>query len=452
MNVIEIETEGTMRPMLRLAMPALAEQVLGSLIVLVDMWLTGHYLPGVARLAAISLIIYAMWLLSSLFEFVGIGAMALVARGVGAGDMPRARRVTHQALLLGTLLAAAGTVVGYLSVRWFVHVMQLRGEAAYLAVEYLHIILPALLLIMIVRVGVACLRGAGDMIGSMLTMGIVNIVNIVVASALVIGIGPIQTIGWRGLPIGAVCGYAAGAVMILVMFAKRRAGLSLHWHLFVPDKALMRRVLRIGIPGGIDMLMIVCCNLWFLSLVNSLGDLATAAHGVGVRIESLAFLPGAAFQMAAATLAGQYLGAGDSRRASRSVWSACLAGCGLMGVIGVLFLFNGSALARFFISADRGDVIALTAQLLWIVGWAMPALGLQMILTGALRGAGDTRWPMLFSMIGFLGVRLPMTYYMLGWTSVGLKGAWYAMVLDIFIRCGLVAYRFFHGGWKRVRV
>jgi Na+-driven multidrug efflux pump len=77
---------------------------------------------------------------------------------------------------------------------------------------------------------------------------------------------------------------------------------------------------------------------------------------------------------------------------------------------------------------------------------------LQMILTGALRGAGDTRWPMLFTVVGFLGIRLPATYYVLSHTTLGVAGAWWAMVLDIVVRCGMVTYRFFHGGWKRTRV
>src|SRR5262249_51771359 len=113
-----VESEGTFGPMLRLAMPSLVEQVLSSLIVLVDLWLPGHYLHGAAALAAISLMIYTMWLLGSLFDTVGIGATAMVARAVGAGDIYQARHVTHQAFVLGVGFALVTTLGGFLLAPW----------------------------------------------------------------------------------------------------------------------------------------------------------------------------------------------------------------------------------------------------------------------------------------------------------------------------------------------
>jgi hypothetical protein len=101
-----------------------------------------------------------------------------------------------------------------------------------------------------------------------------------------------------------------------------------------PDRDLIRRLLRVGVPGGMDTLLIIFCHLWFVSVINRLGDLAAAAHGVAIRIESLAFLSGIAFQVAATTMAGQYLGARDHHRAGWSVLLACLVGGGVMATAG----------------------------------------------------------------------------------------------------------------------
>jgi putative MATE family efflux protein len=377
--------------------------------------------------------------------------MALVARFVGARSRRQARLAMHQALVAGACIAIPATLVCWLCTPAFVRIMQLEGQAADLAVSYLRLTLPALLAIMITRIGAACLRGAGDTRGSMLVMGLVNVVNAAVGAALVVSLSdPAER--WLGLAIGTTSGYAAGAIAMLAMLSAGRAGLHLRWRLLRPRGELMRRLLRIGVPGGVDVMIIIACHLWFLSLVNRFGVVAAGAHGVGVRIESLAFMPGAAFQIAAGTLAGQFLGAGDPRRAGRSVLAACLAGCGLMTIVGVLFFFAGESLARFFVSAGQQETIAITGRLLQIISWAIPLLGLQMILTGALRGAGDTRWPMVFSIVGFLGLRLPLTYYVLGYTDWGVAGAWWAMVIDLTVRCALVTWRFFHGGWKRVAV
>lgn len=118
----------------------------------------------------------------------------------------------------------------------------------------------------------------------------------------------------------------------------------------------------------------------------------------------------------------------------------------------VMFSVFPATLARIFVRDAESQVIATAVPLLRIVAVAMPALAVQMILTGALRGAGDTRWPFVFTLIGYLGVRMPLTYLLTIGLDWGVVGAWYAMAADLFCRGGLVALRFLHGGWQRVRV
>jgi len=187
-------------------------------------------------------------------------------------------------------------------------------------------------------------------------------------------------------------------------------------------------------------------------MINRLGELAAAAHGVAIRIESLAYLPGGAFQVAAATLAGQYLGAGDRHGARRSVLTACTLGGGIMTAIGLLMYFEADRLVDFFLSAEQFGVPEASAPLLRIISFAMLPLAIMNVLTGALRGAGDTRWPLLITLIGFLGVRMPLAYWLcftLGW---GVSGAWYAMTTDLALRCGLIVARFCQGGWQKLDV
>jgi Na+-driven multidrug efflux pump len=136
-----------------------------------------------------------------------------------------------------------------------------------------------------------------------------------------------------------------------------------------------------------------------------------------------------------------------------------------MSAAGLIFFVVPLPLARLFVRTDQLDVALTAVPLLRIVAVGMPALAVAMILNGALRGAGDTRWPLLFSLIGFIGVRIPLAYWLAfeqlstfggAWTvggwSLGVVGAWYAMVIDLHVRAALVLYRFFHGGWKRVEV
>ncbi|HEX3726794.1 MAG TPA: MATE family efflux transporter, partial [Pirellulales bacterium] len=295
-SVAITQTPGTLRPLLRLVWPVLAEQILVMLVGFSDTVLAGHYLTP-SHLAAMTVVSYALWLLTNLFTFVSIGALAMTARFVGAGDWHAANRVTNQAYVLGAALAVAFTTCGLLGGDQLATVLRLEGEPAVLATRYLRFLMPMLPMMMFESVGIACLRGAGDMVTGLVTMILVNVVNVAVAWSLLLGAGPLPEMGWDSLPIGTACGHAMGGLIPLTMLLRGRAGLRLRRRMLRPDLQLMRRILRIGVPGGFDVMSIVVCQFIFISIVDTLGTVAVAAHGVAIRLESLAYLPGYAFQV-----------------------------------------------------------------------------------------------------------------------------------------------------------
>jgi putative MATE family efflux protein len=460
-------TSGTLRPILRLALPVLAGQLLDMMMGFSDKWLTGHFLPGEKYLAAVTLVAYLLGFLPSVFAAVSISATAMVARFIGAGDLEMARRVANQALVIGATLAFVVTTIAALFGSRLVAVMGLQGDAADLTLEYLAIVVPVIPAMMIEQVGVAVLRGAGDTMTGLVAMTFQNVVNIVVAVALVRGWGPLPALGWRGLAYGAAAGYVSTATIIFLRLIIGRYGLRFEWRLLRPDFGLIRRLLRIGIPGGLDVMSISGCQFWFLSIVNRLGNGAAAAHGVAITIESLSYLPGVAFQVAATTLVGQYLGARDERRAVHSVMTASRAALGIMSLSAIGFYLGADWLAIQFVGRDQPEIAARAAMLVRIVAFGQPPLAILMVVNGALRGAGDTRWTLITTCIGFLLVRIPLAYWLAwdqirlpflgteltipGW-GLGVRGAWYAMIADLAVRCLLVVYRFLNGAWKRIEV
>lgn len=434
-----------------MAAPVFVEQALTNLVGQTDTWLTGHYLEQ-EHLAAIGLMAYLLWMIPTMFATVAIGATAMTARFVGAGDWSSANRVLHQSLLIGVAFATVTSLGGWCLGDPLVRLLRLKGESADLAVEFLHIILWALPLLTFEIVGVACLRGAGYMGAGLLVMAGVNLVNIGVGASLMLGWGPFPQLGWRGLAIGTACGYIAGGVFVMALLCSRRWKLTFSPQLLVPDGDLIRRLLRVGVPGGLDQFGVICAHLWFLSFINELGIVPAAAHGVVLRVESLCYLPAVAFHCAAATLAGQYLGARDPQQADSSVRRAVLYGGGMMTAMGVAFFLFSAELPRVFISADQADVAAAAAPLLRIVAFSMPGLAALTIINGGLRGAGDTRWPMMLNLLGLFGVRIPLTWLLTQVYSFGVEGAWYAILADLTIRGALVALRFRHGGWLKTDV
>lgn len=429
----------------------MVEQLLVMLVGFADTLLAGHYLEP-PHLAAMTVIAYSLWFFTNLFAFVAIGGVAMTARFVGADDWPTANRVTNQAFLLGAALALAFTTCGLVWGDHIATILGLEGEPAVLATRYLKILIPVLPLMMLEQVGIGCLRGAGDMVTGLVTMIVVNVVNVGVSWSLVAGLGPFPELGWDGLAIGTTCGHALGGLIPFALLVRGRTGLRVERRLLWPDVSLMRRILRIGFPGGFDVTSLIALQLVFLAIVTTQPVDEVAAHGVAIRVESLAYLPGYAFQIAAATLVGQYLGAGDYRRAGRSVLVACAASGALLTGMGLLLFFAATPLVELFLRAGDSGVAAVAPRLLRIVSVAMPPLAIMQVLTGALRGAGDTAWPVAFTFLGFLGVRLPVAYLLVIVWHWGVAGAWYAMVADMLIRTALVAFRFLHGGWKRIEV
>jgi Na+-driven multidrug efflux pump len=202
-----------------------------------------------------------------------------------------------------------------------------------------------------------------------------------------------------------------------------------------------------------------------LRIVLSLGDIAAAAHGVAIQVEALGYMPGGAFQISAATLAGQYLGARDLVRARRSVMMACAVASGIMVAAGILFYVAAMPLASFFLGGRASEVVPLAARLLRIVAYAMLPLAVTMVLVGALRGAGDTRWPLALNLLGIVLLRVPLAIFLahdVVWiplvgqsvpgAGLGVVGAWYGAVIDIAARCLLLMARFRHDAWQRIEV
>ncbi len=411
------------------------------------------------------LMAYVMWLIPSLFSTVAIGATALIARWTGAGDPVRANRACNQAYLVAICLAVMLTISTWLMGERFVLLMQLTGDSAEFALQYLMIITPLIPMIMCSQVGSACLRGAGDTMTGFIAKLAVVVTNILVSTMLVTGWGPVAAVGWKGIAIGTATGYAVGGSLILAALICGRAGLKLRLRWMKPDWEVLGKLLRIGLPGGFDIGALLASQLVFLALINSLGKAAAAAHGLAIQIEACTFLPGAAFQVAAATMAGQFLGAKLPHRAVESVKTCTGIGMTIMCSGGVLLYFGGFQIASFFTGDYLDPTTVQTAELLKIVAFAMPCLAIVMIVSGAFRGAGDTFWPFLFTSIGFFLIRIPLAAWLafdsfsipgtdyvvegLGW---GIEGAWYAMVADLAIRSFMIGTHFFAGGWKDVKI
>jgi Na+-driven multidrug efflux pump len=219
---------------------------------------------------------------------------------------------------------------------------------------------------------------------------------------------------------------------------------------------MLKRLLRVSIPAAFDSLSIAVCQFWFLRIVNALGPIVAASHGIALRWEGLGYLSGAAFSAAGASLVARNLGAKRPDLASKGGWTAFAIGAIVMTLWGIVFASLARPMSSMYVESNLPDhdaVVEGSVTALRTIAVVMPWLAGAIIFTGALRAAGDARFPVVFTWIGFLGVRIPLGYWLTGPTGGwGIFGVWLAMNADIVLRGTLLIVRFARGSWKSTQV
>lgn len=433
---------------LRLAMPAMGEQLLSMMVGIVDTYLVGHL--GAAPLAAVGLANQWVFMANTLFGAIATGSTALIARFIGAQDQDQANNVLRQSMIMGALIGLLATVLGLTLARPALALLGAPADVIGPGTDYLQLVSTILLFSTLMFIGNASLRGAGDTRTPLFVMLVVNLINVVVAWTAINGPFGLPKLGVVGSALGATTGRLVGGVLVLAILLRGRSGIQLRLKGLRPDWELVRRILRVGLPSGVEQVFFRTGSMAFARILARLGTVSYAASQVALNGWSLSFMPGFGFALAATTLVGQSLGAEEPDAAQQRGYAAYRMGAALMGTIGLLFLIFPAQIVGFF--TNDPDVISAGTLPLRMVGLIQPLLASNMIFSGALRGAGDTRYPMLVTGLGIYATRLPLAYalaHLVGW---GLPGAWGALIVDFSLRGVLNFLRFRGGRWKQVKV
>ncbi len=452
------------RVVLWLAWPVLCEQVLGFLVGLYDTWLSGR-IEGISELAtgAVGLAAYVGWLASMLFGLVATGTTALVARHRGAGDAESANRIMNRSLALAGVAGGAVYALIYVAAPTMVRLLAMTGEDGRIVVHYLRVDGVGHIATGVTLAAAAALRGSGNMRTPMVVLGLVSLLNVIVSSTLVFGLGGggpgavwwIDPWGIDGIVAGTLAARFVGCLLIVLVLCRGVSGLRLEPSELRLRGESVRRILRIGGPAAVDGAVTWGGQFLFLMIISRLDDIASggavfAAHIVGVRIEGITYLPAVAWGAAAATLIGQSLGAGRPERAMAAGHETARQ-CGVLSiVIGVVFLFAAGWL--FGQMHTSSEVVAVGTFPFRVNALFQLPLALSIVYTSALRGAGDTKFPLLAHVIGIFGVRLPLAWWLGVVMQLGLLGAWIAMSADVVVRAVLLLWRYRRGGWLRTEV
>ena len=445
-----LKPESLNRAIVSLALPAVLENLLVSAVFIADSFLIGH-LNDPAALAAVGISGSYLFIANGLFMALSIGAMALVARAYGEGNEAQAKRMTGQAITLSVVFAVVCMAALFPLAEPFLRLLIADEEVIRQGALYIHIILSTSILAFPLQVMTGIMRATGDTRTPMYITLIMNALNIALAAALIFGFAPIPALYIAGAGWGAALARAAGGLMALYVMVAGLSRLRMKLReMVVWDWGDVKRIWKIALPSIIDSVIQRVGFITFTGIVASLGTVVVAANQIANTIESLSFLPAWGFSIAAGTIVGQALGARNAPIAELATRRSMLLAVSAMSAAGVLFVIFGGDIARSF--GATGDVLALATLAIQLAAIEQPFMALQMIYGGALRGAGDTRSPMIVSLVGVIFFRITAVYLLAVVLQGGLAGVWIGTAIDWAGRSAVMYLLYRRGKWKTLAI
>lgn len=419
---------------LALAGPTMLEQLMNTAVQYVDTAMVGSL--GTQATAAVGSTGTVNWLISSTISAVGIGFLALISRACGEGDLNKARRAAAQSVLAVLVCGILFTVLT-LSLSGCVPIwMQVETGTQKLASQYFLIIYSPMLFRTATIIFGTVVRAAGDTKSPMLVGILVNMINVVLNFFLIypsewhsiLGIEIfVPGAGWgvHGAAIASAVAFASGGICMSVILWLHPQ-ISPHGQSFRPDGKILRPCLQVAIPNALQRFGTSFGYVVFASMINSLGDVATAAHTVANTVESAFYIPAYGMQTAAATLAGNALGEGNESKLQTLGKRILVIEVLLMILSGGLLFGLAQNMADLF--SDDQQVLLLATIVLRMVALSEPFYGVSIIIEGMLQGMGRTVFPMVVNLIGMWGIRIVGTFVCTQLLGMGLVSAWACMI------------------------
>jgi putative MATE family efflux protein len=426
------------RTIARVALPAVASSLLMTLFFSVDTFWIGTRV-GATGLAAASTAVFWIWLLVSIAEMVSIGLTAVASRRYGEGRGQDAARIAGDALVFALVLGAVVAAAGLALLPHLFAVMRTPPEVSALGTRYLGTYFLGAPLIFGFFAVDAAFRAAGDTRTSFILLSASVAVTLVLDPILIVGWGPVPALGVSGAAIATIC--TRGVAFALGLTIVGRRGVL---RIGRPDWRTLLTITRVGLPTAVTGVVFSLIYVLVTRTATQFGTPALAALGIGHRVESWLFMVGVGFGAATAAIVGQNLGAGRTDRAERAGWIS-VGFCTLFGVVAcVVELTMPERFAAIF--THDPAVIAEGAKYLRIVAVSQLGICAEVVLEGALGGAGYTLAPMLTS-TAITASRIPIA----AWAAsrYGTTGLWWTISLTALGRAvGMLAI-WRAGRWKR---
>lgn len=437
-----------------LAWPTMLEQLMQTAVQYIDTAMVGAL--GTQATAAVGSTSTASWLVGGTISALGVGFLAYISQSYGAGDRERAGKASAQSVLtvlvLGLLFTGITVSLSGMVPVW----MQVDESIRPMASQYFLILnLPMVFRCASMIFG-TILRAVGDTKTPMRVGLVMNVINIILNFALIyptrtVSLGSLSLVipgaGWgvQGAAAASALSYAYGGVAITVKLWKH-PDVSPRGHSLRPDMAVLKPCFKVALPNMLQRFATSLGYVAFASMINSLGEISTAAHTIANTVESAFYIPGWGMQSAAATLAGNAWGARDEKRLNSLARCIMPLEIGLMVVSGGLLFIFAPQLIQIF-SRDP-EVIALGTTVLRMVAVSEPFYGVPIVFEGIMQGVGKTVVPFVFNVAGMWCARILGTFICTQLLGFGLVSAWACMIAHNLLLFILFTVHYATGKWK----
>lgn len=428
--------KGKLATILVLAIPAMIENILQTIVGLVDILFVANL--GLVEVTAVGIANAVLAVYIAIFMAIGVGTSSLIARSIGSGDVNKAKAVAKQSTILSIFV---GIIFGLITVFFADSLLRLMGadlEVIAQGAIYLRIVgIPSVLIALMLIFG-SILRAYGDTKTPMYISWWMNILHIGLDYVLIFGIG--SWVGW------GIAGAAWATVIVRILGALalyyyiRKSSISFSLFDSIDAKSMLSSIVKIATPTAIERLIMRLGQVLYFGLIVYIGTKTFAAHTIAGNIETFSYMPGYGLAIAATTLVGMHIGARRYKDAYHYGILATGIAVIFMSTIGVIMFFTAPWMASWF-TTDK-EAIQMVTIALRIDAFAQPALAVGLVLAGALQGAGDTKSPMYSTAIGMWLIRIVGIYLFGIYFEMGIAGVWVSIAIDLFVRAIFLSWRY----------
>ena len=439
------------KKVITLAVPAIISTLLLTFQMIADTIMLGRYPPADVSISALGLgsILYFMFF--PIVMGLSVGAVAIIARRWGEKKYKEANRVATDVITTLILISIPIALLGFFLGPSIIYLLGARGSVLTESTKYILAVFTFYPFNVVMIGYTGMLVGAGDTKTPMYVNVVTNLYNIVMNYFLIFGAFGFPELGVLGAGIATGTSFLVGVIMYSLLHKSDKLIIAPKIRLNIHARLkTVKKMFNIGIPAGLDMGMWAISSIFVTPIILYFGTEGYSAYQIGLRAESIAYMPGVGFGIAATTLAGQYLGAKSEEKALKAVLTATKMVMLVMGILGAILIIFPEQIARVFTSDE--NVVEIAVLYLFIAGFSEPALGATFTLTGGMRGAGYTKVPLIINFFGMIVIRLALLYILAFAMGLGLLGIWIGINIEVFVRALLMYLAFCKGGWMKVKV